>query len=99
MKTYHKINTGITTPQGRALDYFQLVHTCIECKTNTSTADIIFFEYLIDAQESKPPPAGRTVEWTSSAVTDQGRLSEVLDFDNVQTTSNDFISLIGAVEV
>ncbi len=98
MKIYYTHNTGIKTPQGRNLDYFQLVHVCIDYNTNVSNVDVIFHEYLMDAEEGKPPPAARTIEWSSVSVTDEGRFSEVLAFDNVTTTSKDVITLKGAEE-
>ena len=100
MATYYRENTGIKTAQDHNLDYFQIDTIGAENRLTQARATVLLYQFEADAKANKVPNAERTVVWDLSAQTDltQG-VQSVLQWDSVQTTANDFISLIGAVEV
>lgn len=95
---YYRENTEIKTPQQYNCDYFTI--ECIGAYPNEGKAfvTINFWEKEIDALEAKEANSSRNVTWDIVTETSiQSGMDKILSFDNVATTSNDFISLSGAV--
>lgn len=100
MTTYYVENTGITTPQERNLDFFQIDSIGAQDRLTKASATIFFYQFEEDAKSGKVPNASRTVVWDLSTDTELSQgVQSVLEWDNVQTTSLDFVTLLGAVEV
>jgi len=93
MDIYYKENTGLETPQGHNLDYFSITLLGNNYTTSTCFAEIVFYQFLEDAQSGKPANAQRTCEWSPLTDSASQMRIDLFDMDSVDTTSEDTISL------
>ena len=93
METYYKENTGIKNPQDRNLDYFKITFMGSNFESDKTTAEVIFYELLEDAQQDKAPPASRVCHWNPSSDSTTQMRVELFAMAEVSTTAGEVITL------
>jgi len=94
MELRERTNTGIQTPQQRNLDYFVLSAIGANLLTGTAYCEIMFYEFAEAYVNGYPANAHRRLEWEileESSI--EAGVSKVYDFESVETTAGDLISL------
>jgi transcription initiation factor TFIID subunit TAF12 len=98
MDIYYKQNTGLETPQGHNLDYFSIKILGNNYTSSTSFAEIVFYQFLEDAQSGKPANAQRTCEWNPMSDCTSVMVANLFSFDSITTTSGDTITLLNPTQ-
>ena len=98
MTIYYKENTGLKTPQDHNLDYFIIVKAGNDYKLSECFAEIIFYQFLEDAQTNKPANAQRTCQWSPNIDCTSVMIAELFSFDSITTTAMDVITLQNPTE-
>lgn len=93
MEIYYKENTGIKNPQDRNLDYFKITLIGSNFETDKTNAEVIFYEFLEDAQQDKTPPAARVCEWNPDSDSTSQMRAELFALAEVSTTAGETITL------
>jgi hypothetical protein len=98
MNIYYRLNTGIKTPQDYNCDYFTIEWLGVNLRTGEAETTIHFWQVLADAEAVKPANASRNIKFPMGSSTDiAAGIIFILDMENVETTSLDFVSFKGAV--
>ena len=98
MEVWYKQNTGIKNPQDRNLDYFVVNLIGANYSTSSCGAEILFYEFLEDAEGGKIAPASRGVYWNPLIDSVSQMQTDLFSFDSITTTSGDVITLLNPTQ-
>ena len=94
MEVYYKQDTGLQNPQGRNLDYFVINLIGADYSSSSCGAEVLFYEFLADAQSGTIAPASRSMLWQPLIDSVSQMQTDLFSFDSIDTTSGDTITLL-----
>ena len=98
MEIWYKENIGITNPQDRNLEYFVVELIGANYSSSSCAAQILFYEFLADAQDGKIAPASRVMNWNPLIDSVSQMQTDLFSFDSITTTSGDTITLLNPTQ-